>query len=84
MKHLNIALIGQPNCGKSTIFNLFSPIKQHIANYPGITVDKKSTQFAYKDYMLEIVDLPGLYSFTSYSEEESVALNELKSTTFRA
>ncbi|WP_299546164.1 ferrous iron transporter B [uncultured Helicobacter sp.] len=78
MKHLNIALIGQPNCGKSTIFNLFSPIKQHIANYPGITVDKKSTQFAYKDYMLEIVDLPGLYSFTSYSEEESVALNELK------
>lgn len=78
MKHLNIALIGQPNCGKSTIFNLFSPIKQHIANYPGITVDKKSTRFNYRDYILEIVDLPGLYSFTSYSEEESVALNELK------
>lgn len=78
MRVLNVALIGQPNCGKSTIFNLFSPIKQHIANYPGITVDRKSTSITYKNYKLNIVDLPGLYSFNSFSDEESVAIDELR------
>lgn len=78
MHNLRVALIGQPNCGKSTIFNLFSPIKQHIANYPGITVDRKSTNFTYKDYNVELIDLPGLYSFNPYSEEEDVAIQELK------
>ena len=77
MKKVKIALIGQPNCGKSTIFNLFSPIKQHIANYPGITVDKKTTSITYKDYEFEITDLPGTYSFSSYSDEEEVAIREL-------
>ncbi|PSM51475.1 ferrous iron transport protein B [Campylobacter blaseri] len=68
-----IALAGQPNCGKSTIFNMLSGIKQHIANYPGVTVDKKSGFFSYKDLDIEMVDLPGTYSFSSYSLEERVA-----------
>lgn len=68
-----IALAGQPNCGKSTIFNMLSGIRQHIANYPGVTVDKKSGFFSYKDLDIEMVDLPGTYSFSSYSLEEKVA-----------
>ncbi|MFW3400700.1 ferrous iron transport protein B, partial [Aliarcobacter butzleri] len=64
---------GQPNCGKSTIFNLVSGIEQHIANYPGVTVDKKVGFFKYQDYKIQMVDLPGTYSFSSYSLEERVA-----------
>jgi len=70
---IKIALAGQPNCGKSTIFNLVSGINQHIANYPGVTVDKKVGRFSYNDKKIEMVDLPGTYSFSSYSLEERVA-----------
>lgn len=70
---IKVALAGQPNCGKSTIFNMVSGIKQHIANYPGVTVDKKSGYFSYKHHEIEIVDLPGTYSFSSYSLEEKIA-----------
>ena len=73
MKKIKTALAGQPNCGKSTIFNLVSGIEQHIANYPGVTVDKKTGFFRAKDYKIEMVDLPGTYSFSSYSLEERVA-----------
>ncbi|RXJ60573.1 ferrous iron transport protein B [Candidatus Marinarcus aquaticus] len=73
MKHIKVALAGQPNCGKSTIFNLVSGIEQHIANYPGVTVDKKVGYFKYDNYKIEMVDLPGTYSFSSYSLEERVA-----------
>ena len=73
MKQIKVALAGQPNCGKSTIFNMVSGIDQHIANYPGVTVDKKVGTFKYEDYKVEIVDLPGTYSFSSYSLEERVA-----------
>ena len=73
MKKITVALAGQPNCGKSTIFNLVSGIEQHIANYPGVTVDKKVGSFKYDNYKVEIVDLPGTYSFSSYSLEERVA-----------
>lgn len=73
MKKLKTVLAGQPNCGKSTIFNLVSGIEQHIANYPGVTVDKKTGYFKYEDYKIEMVDLPGTYSFSSYSLEERVA-----------
>jgi len=81
MNKINVALAGQPNCGKSTIFNMVSGIEQHIANYPGVTVDKKVGSFKYQDYKVQIVDLPGTYSFSSYSLEERVAkeyiLNEM-------
>ncbi len=70
---IRVALAGQPNCGKSTIFNLVSGIKQHIANYPGVTVDKKVGRFDYEGEKIEMVDLPGTYSFSSYSLEERVA-----------
>lgn len=73
MKNLKTVLAGQPNCGKSTIFNLVSGIEQHIANYPGVTVDKKVVFFKYQDYKIQMVDLPGTYSFSSYSLEERVA-----------
>ena len=70
---IKVALAGQPNCGKSTIFNMVSGIKQHIANYPGVTVDKKVGRFSYEGHKIEMVDLPGTYSFSSYSLEERVA-----------
>lgn len=73
MNKIKVALAGQPNCGKSTIFNLVSGIEQHIANYPGVTVDKKTGFFNYKENRVEMVDLPGTYSFSSYSLEERVA-----------
>ena len=70
---IKVALAGQPNCGKSTVFNMISGIRQHIANYPGVTVDKKSGFFSIADVDVEMVDLPGTYSFSSYSLEEKVA-----------
>ncbi|QKG29906.1 ferrous iron transport protein B [Campylobacter sp. RM16187] len=70
---IKVALAGQPNCGKSTIFNMISGIHQHIANYPGVTVDKKSGFFSVGDIDIEMIDLPGTYSFSSYSLEEKVA-----------
>lgn len=73
MKKIKVALAGQPNCGKSTVFNLVSGIEQHIANYPGVTVDKKTGFFNYDNHRIEMVDLPGTYSFSSYSLEERVA-----------
>lgn len=77
MKHdhraLLVALAGQPNCGKSTIFNMLTGARQHVANYPGVTVDKKWGSYAADGYRVEVVDLPGTYSLTSYSQEERIA-----------
>ena len=70
---IKVALAGQPNCGKSTIFNMLSGVNQHVANYPGVTVDKKSATLKFQGEQLEIVDLPGTYSFSTYSLEEMVA-----------
>jgi ferrous iron transport protein B len=69
---LLVALAGQPNCGKSTVFNMLTGARQHVANYPGVTVEKKSGAFAMGDIRVELVDLPGTYSLTSYSLEERV------------
>ncbi len=68
-----VALAGQPNCGKSTIFNLLAGANQHIANYPGVTVDKKTARIQIEGTKFEFVDLPGTYSFSTYSLEERVA-----------
>ena len=72
-RNLLVALAGQPNCGKSTVFNLLTGARQHVANYPGVTVEKKTGAFALDDARVELVDLPGTYSLTSYSLEERVA-----------
>ena len=70
---LLVGLAGQQNAGKSTMFNMLTGANQHIANYPGVTVDKKTGFYRYKDIKVETVDLPGTYSLTSFSLEERVA-----------
>jgi len=70
---IQVGLAGQPNTGKSTIFNLLTGTRQFVANYPGVTVEKKSGYFKHQDRKFELVDLPGTYSMTSFSLEERVA-----------
>ncbi len=69
---LIVALAGQPNCGKSTVFNALTGARQHVANYPGVTVEKMTGWYRYGDVRVTVVDLPGTYSLTSYSPEERV------------
>jgi ferrous iron transport protein B len=68
-----VALAGQPNSGKSTIFNMLTGARQHVANYPGVTVEKKSGSFRLKEDRVELIDLPGTHSLTSYTLEERIA-----------
>ena len=70
---LLVALAGQQNSGKSTLFNALTGLQQHIANYPGVTVDKKSGFYRHDGQRVEVVDLPGAYALTSFSPEERVA-----------
>lgn len=72
-----VAVAGQPNSGKSTVFNMLTGARQFIANYPGVTVEKKTGIYNYKGQKIKLVDLPGTYSLTSYSLEERVARNYL-------
>ena len=67
---INIALIGNPTCGKTSLFNIASGAHEHVGNYSGVTVDAKHGSFKYGDYKFNIVDLPGTYSLDSYSPEE--------------
>ena len=76
-KHFKIVLAGNPNCGKTTIFNSLTGARQHVGNYPGVTVESKSGIFSIGDMEIELVDLPGIYSLSSNSPEEAVAFNEL-------
>ncbi|RLB83468.1 MAG: ferrous iron transport protein B [Deltaproteobacteria bacterium] len=68
-----VALAGQPNSGKSTIFNALTGARQHVANYPGITVEKKMGTYRFDGRKTVVVDLPGTYSLTSYTQEERVS-----------
>jgi ferrous iron transport protein B len=72
-KPLLVALTGQPNVGKSTVFNVMTGLSQHVGNWPGKTVERKQGTHTTEDYEITIVDLPGTYSLTSSSEEERVA-----------
>lgn len=67
---INVALIGNPNCGKTSLFNIAAGKREHVGNYSGVTVDAKAGEFEYKSYKINIVDLPGTYSLASYSPEE--------------
>jgi len=67
-----VALAGQPNCGKSTVFNMLTGARQYVANYPGVTVEKRSGRTEAGGFEVELVDLPGIYSLTSFSPEERV------------
>jgi len=75
MKEINIALIGNPNVGKTVIFNNLTGAKQHVANWPGVTVEKKTGSFTHKGVKINVVDLPGTYSLTSNSIDEKIARN---------
>ena len=74
-KKLTIALAGNPNSGKTTVFNNLTGARQHVGNYPGVTVEKKEGTLRYKDYEINVVDLPGTYSLTAYSIDEIIARN---------
>ncbi len=73
MKQLRVALAGNPNAGKSTIFNALTGSHQHVGNWPGKTVEKKEGLFKYDGYEIEVVDLPGTYSLSAFSLEEVIA-----------
>lgn len=74
---IKIALVGQPNVGKSMLINSISNSKLKVGNFSGVTVEKKEVKFKYKNYQIQIVDLPGTYSLTNYSIEERVVNNFL-------
>ena len=67
---INVALVGNPNCGKTSLFNLASGAHEHVGNYSGVTVDAKAGFFSFQGYHFRITDLPGTYSLSTYSPEE--------------
>ncbi len=68
--NIRVALVGNPNCGKTSLFNIASGSHEHVGNYSGVTVDAKEGKFEYKGYKITLVDLPGTYSLSAYSPEE--------------
>lgn len=74
---VRIALAGNPNSGKTTVFNGYTGARQHVGNYPGVTVDRKEGHITVEGTPVTVVDLPGTYSLTAYSQEELVARREL-------
>ncbi len=69
-KKIHVALVGNPNCGKTSFFNHATGMREKVGNYSGVTVDAKVGYFKYKDYTIELADLPGTYSLTEYTPEE--------------
>ena len=67
---INVALVGNPNCGKTSLFNVASGSHEHVGNYSGVTVDAKEEHFDFQGYHFRLVDLPGTYSLSAYSPEE--------------
>ena len=74
-KKLTIALAGNPNSGKTTVFNNLTGTRQRVGNWPGVTVEKKEGNLTFQDYDLKVVDLPGVYGLTAYSLDEVIARN---------
>jgi len=72
-KNIVIALAGNPNSGKTTIFNALTGGRQHVGNYPGVTVERKEGHVKYKDHDISVIDLPGTYGLSAYSPDEVVA-----------
>lgn len=67
---INVALVGNPNCGKTSFFNRATGLRERVGNYSGVTVDAKQGTFRHKDYTINLIDLPGTYSITEYTPEE--------------
>ncbi len=80
-KVITVALIGNPNCGKTSLFNHVSGAHEHVGNYAGVTVDAKVGTMKYRGYKFKIVDLPGTYSLSAYSPEELYVMRYLKEET---
>lgn len=76
-KNITVALVGNPNAGKTTLFNIASGSHERVGNYGGVTVDAKEASFNYKDYRFKLIDLPGTYSLSSYSPEERYVRKQL-------
>ncbi len=73
MEKFTVALAGNPNCGKTSIFNQLTKSHQHVGNWPGKTVEKKEGTFEHKGRKITVVDLPGTYSLSAFSIEEVIA-----------
>lgn len=69
-KTINVALVGNPNCGKTSFFNRATGLREKVGNYSGVTVDAKEATLRHKDYTIHLIDLPGTYSITEYTPEE--------------
>jgi Fe2+ transport system protein B len=74
-KKLTIALAGNPNSGKTTVFNNLTGTRQRVGNWPGVTVEKKEGNLTFQKHNIKVVDLPGVYSLTAYSLDEVIARN---------
>lgn len=74
---ISIALAGNPNCGKTTLFNALTGARHHVGNWPGVTVEKRSGSFMAEGLKVEVVDLPGCYSLSARSEDERIAARHL-------
>jgi ferrous iron transport protein B len=74
-KEIVVALAGNPNSGKTTVFNNLTGARQHVGNWPGVTVEKKEGDCNFQGYRIKVVDLPGVYSLTAYSIDEVIARN---------
>jgi len=72
---VTVAIIGNPNVGKTELFNKLTGLKQHVGNWPGVTVEKKEGRYVYKGEKINVIDLPGTYSLTAYSIDELIARN---------
>jgi ferrous iron transport protein B len=79
MEQKVIALLGQPNSGKSSIFNILTGSRQHVGNWPGKTVEQKEGEFTYRGEKYLVADLPGSYSLSANSDEEVITRNYINS-----
>ncbi|MFH1532818.1 MAG: ferrous iron transport protein B [Pseudomonadota bacterium] len=75
---LRVALAGNPNCGKTSLFNALTGAHQRVGNYPGVTVERRDGSYTHKDRRITVIDLPGTYSLSSWSPEERIAQGELE------
>ena len=70
---IRVGFMGNPNCGKTTLFNAYTGANLKVANWPGVTVEKVEGSMKFQEFDIQLVDLPGTYSLTSYTMEEVVA-----------
>jgi ferrous iron transport protein B len=82
MGAITIALAGNPNAGKSTVFNALTGENQHVGNWPGKTVERKEGTFTHRNVQIRVIDLPGVYSLSSFSPEEEVTRDYLVTEKF--